>query len=205
MLQTLAFLQLSHQSLQDTVHCSHQDVDKTVVALRSQLNTLQEQPLLPSMLITAPGPKSPVLLVTSTQALITSNTPEPNLKSTTLEAWNGTKCNAKPFHNRVLTSFSILSPFHIMCSIIWSTASLTQHCCAMPHGYHRVFVWWNLHHFLLWQWLYHSIEHGTASKSLDIYSRTLDCVLTLSQTTDVASSRYQRSTMLPPESPYYFS
>jgi len=36
------------------------------------------------------------------------------------------------------TSFSILSPFHIMCSITWSAVSLIQHCCAMPHGYHRL-------------------------------------------------------------------
>jgi len=35
-------------------------------------------------------------------------------------------------------SFSILSPFHIMCSITWSAVSLTQHCCAMPHGYHML-------------------------------------------------------------------
>jgi len=36
------------------------------------------------------------------------------------------------------TSFSILSPFHIMCSITWSAVSLIQHCCAMPHGYHML-------------------------------------------------------------------
>jgi len=36
------------------------------------------------------------------------------------------------------TSFSILSPFHIMCSITWSAVSITQHCCTMPQGYHML-------------------------------------------------------------------
>jgi len=36
------------------------------------------------------------------------------------------------------TSFSILPSFHIMWSITWSAVSPTQHCCAIPHGYHML-------------------------------------------------------------------
>jgi len=103
-LQTLASQQLSHQSLQDTVHCGHQDVDEEVMALQSQLDVLREQPPITApMLVIKLSPGNPVPSVTSTQAPITSNTPKPNLKP--LNRKPGIELSATPSLN-YLESFS---------------------------------------------------------------------------------------------------
>ena len=125
-LQTLASLQLSHQSLQDTVHHGHQDVDEEVAALRSQLDTLRERPPPTSTIITTLEPGSPVPPVTVTQAPITSNTPEPNLKPAKPEAWNGTERDAKPFRNRVLNYLGSFSGAPLSKQVVFAL-SLTTH------------------------------------------------------------------------------
>ena len=114
-LQTLTSLQLSHQSLQDTIHHGHQDVDEEVAALQSQLNILQERP---SSIVTTLEPGSPPPSVTMMQAPIMLNTPESNLKPAEPEAWNGTECDAKPFRNRVL---------------LWHFSVKTGCVCPQPH------------------------------------------------------------------------
>jgi len=127
MLQTLTALQLSHQTLQDTIYCGHQDIDEEVAALWSQLDLLQEQPPITApMLVIAPSPENPIPLVTSTQAPITSNISEPNLKPTKLEAWNGTEHDAKPFCNRVLNYLGSFSGAPLSKQVVF-ILSLTTH------------------------------------------------------------------------------
>ena len=125
-LQTLASLQLSHQSLQDTIHHGHQDIDKEVAALWSQLNTLQEQPPPMSTIITTLEPGSPTPSVTMMQAPITSNTPKPNLKTAKLEAWNRTEHNAKPFCNRVLNYLGSFSSTPLLKQVVFALSLMTH-------------------------------------------------------------------------------
>ena len=126
-LQALAALQLSHQTLQDTVHHGHQDINEEVTALWSQLNVPQEQPPItaPTLIIT-PSPGNPIPSVTSTQTPITSNTPEPNLKPAKPEAWNRTECDAKPFRNRVLNYLGSFSGTLLSKQVVF-ILSLTTH------------------------------------------------------------------------------